>query len=79
MKRLIRVRRNGFTGKLALDGPKWATAVAGCVTIHNSVGLLVNWRAFWVGAHYSKTDKRLCLNLIPCVTLWWTKPGGRLP
>lgn len=42
-------------------------------------GLLVNWRALWVGAHYSKHDKRLCLNLLPCVTLWWTKPGGKLP
>ncbi|QHJ82054.1 MAG: hypothetical protein [Bacteriophage sp.] len=45
----------------------------------NHIGLLVNWRALWVGAHYSKHDKRLCLNLLPCVTLWWTKPGGRLP
>lgn len=45
----------------------------------NNVGLLFNWRAFWVGGHYSKKDKRLCINLVPCLTLWWAKPGGKLP
>lgn len=42
-------------------------------------GLLVNWRALWIGTHYSKHDKRLCLNLLPCITLWWARPGGKLP
>lgn len=42
-------------------------------------GLLFNWNALWVGAHYSKRDKRLCINLVPCLTLWWAKPGGVLP
>lgn len=42
-------------------------------------GLLVNWRAAWVGAHYSKQDKRLCVNLLPFVTIWWAQPGGRCP
>lgn len=46
---------------------------------YHCFGLMVNWRALWVGAHYSKHDKRLCLNLLPCVTLWWTRPGGKLP
>lgn len=42
-------------------------------------GLLFNSRAWWVGAHYSKHDKRLCVNLIPCFTVWVTLPGGMLP
>lgn len=79
MKRLFRFKQNGYTQKIEVDGRRWCEAVAGRKTVAHSVGLLVNWRAFWVGAHYSKTDKRLCLNLLPCVTLWWTKPDGRLP
>lgn len=46
---------------------------------YHCVGLLVNWRALWVGAHYSTAHKRLCVNLLPCVTLWWTRPGGQMP
>jgi len=42
-------------------------------------GLLVNPSALWLGAHYSPGHKRWCINLLPCVTLWWTKPGGQLP
>lgn len=46
---------------------------------YHSAGLLVNWRAFWVGAHYSAKDRRLCVNLLPCITLWWARPGGYRP
>jgi len=46
---------------------------------YHCFGLLVNWRALWVGAHYSPAHKRLCVNLLPGVTLWWTRPGGQLP
>ena len=42
-------------------------------------GLLFNSRAWWVGAHYSKQHKRLCVNLIPCYTIWVAFPGGKLP
>lgn len=42
-------------------------------------GLLLNWRAFWLGWHYSEHHKRLCINLLPCVTVWWAQPGGQLP
>ena len=42
-------------------------------------GVLVNWKALWVGAHYSKSDQRLCVNPVPCVTIWVCKPYGKLP
>lgn len=42
-------------------------------------GLIVNWRSLWVGAHWSTFNKRLCVNLIPCVTLWVTAKGGNVP
>lgn len=48
-------------------------------TKKHKVGVLLNWHAGWIGWHYSEHHKRLCINLIPCVTLWWTKPGGTLP
>lgn len=42
-------------------------------------GLIFNGGAWWVGAHYSKQNHRLCVNLIPCFTIWVTFPGGTLP
>lgn len=47
--------------------------------MYHCVGLLLNKNALWVGAHYSPAHKRLCINVLPGVTLWWTKPGGMLP
>jgi hypothetical protein len=41
-------------------------------------GMLINWRAWWVGAHWSSTNRRLCLNLVPCLTLRATLPGGKV-
>jgi hypothetical protein len=46
---------------------------------YHTFGLLLNLSSMWIGAHYSPAHKRLCVNLLPCVTLWWTKPGGQLP
>lgn len=43
------------------------------------VGLLINRHAWWIGAHYSTGNARLCVNLVPCVTVWWTRPGGITP
>jgi len=42
-------------------------------------GLIVRLASFWVGAHWSPYNRRLCVNLIPCVTLWVTLPGGNTP
>jgi hypothetical protein len=42
-------------------------------------GLLFRWASAWVGVHYSDYNRRFCINLIPCVTLWVTLPGGNTP
>ncbi len=42
-------------------------------------GMLINSASLWIGAHWRSHNKRLCLNLIPCVTLWITLPGGNTP
>lgn len=42
-------------------------------------GWLVRKESLWVGVHYSEYNKRFCINLIPCVTLWITQPGGKAP
>lgn len=39
-------------------------------------GYLFRKESFWIGLHYSKECKIYCLNLIPCLTIWWTKKGG---
>lgn len=42
-------------------------------------GVKLQSSAWWIGAHYSKHNLRWCINLIPCVTVWITKPGGKTP
>jgi hypothetical protein len=42
-------------------------------------GLVLNWRAAWVGAHWGIYNRRLCINLLPFVTVWVTFPGGQEP
>lgn len=43
------------------------------------VGLLFNPNGVWIGAHWSDTNRRLCVNLLPCLTLWLVLDGGREP
>jgi len=45
----------------------------------HSFGGLIQPGGLWIGAHYSKTERRWCLNLLPCLTLYWVRPGGFLP
>lgn len=42
-------------------------------------GILCRWQSWWVGAHWSPYNKRLCVNLIPLVTVWFTVKGGVTP
>jgi hypothetical protein len=42
-------------------------------------GFLLRLPSFWVGVHWSSFDRRFCINLLPCVTLWITLPGGHIP
>lgn len=43
------------------------------------VGVITRLGSFWIGFHWSPHNKRLCINLIPCVTLWVTLEGGNTP
>lgn len=42
-------------------------------------GILFNPASLWVGLHWSAFNRRFCINLIPCVTLWVTLKGGKTP
>lgn len=42
-------------------------------------GLLFRLGSFWIGAHWSEYNRRICINLVPCVTLWVCLPGGITP
>ena len=42
-------------------------------------GFLFRWGSAWVGAHYSKHNRRWCVNPLPFVTFWVTLPGGKTP
>jgi len=42
-------------------------------------GVLFRPGSLWVGAHWSRYNRRLCVNLVPCVTIWFTLKGGVNP
>lgn len=42
-------------------------------------GILYRLNSIWIGVHYSPHNKRYCINLLPFVTIWIIKPGGRTP
>lgn len=35
--------------------------------------------AFWIGAHYSSDTKRLCIQLVPFLTVCFVFEGGQVP
>ncbi|MDR6455474.1 hypothetical protein [Variovorax paradoxus] len=43
------------------------------------IGLLFQQGGLWIGAHWSSYERRWCVNLLPCVTIWIMLPGGRPP
>jgi hypothetical protein len=42
-------------------------------------GILVRAGSLWVGAHYSRSNRRWCVNLLPCVTFYIVLAGGVAP
>lgn len=42
-------------------------------------GWLFNKSAWWIGVHYSPYNRRFCINLVPCVTFWFTLRCGKAP
>jgi len=43
------------------------------------IGALFNPYGFWIGAHYSAYNKRLCINVLPMLTVWIVFKGGVRP
>ena len=43
------------------------------------IGLLVRAGSCWVGIHWSGHNRRLCINLLPMVTLYLVLAGGVSP
>jgi len=39
-------------------------------------GVRFRWGSAWIGAHWSPHNKRLCINVIPCVRIWIVGAGG---
>lgn len=42
-------------------------------------GILYRMGSLWIGVHWSGANRRWCINLLPCVTVWIVLPGGREP
>lgn len=65
------------------DAQTWADegnkVVAYALSRRWRFGVLVRKESAWIGVHYSPYNKRWCINLVPFVTVWITKPGGNAP
>jgi hypothetical protein len=57
----------------------WDAATEALRLRKTAMGILFRWGSCWVGAHYSTKQKRLCVNLIPFVTIWVAFKGGFRP
>jgi hypothetical protein len=42
-------------------------------------GVIFQPGALWIGAHYSRLNRRWCINVLPCLTVWFTLRGGKVP
>lgn len=42
-------------------------------------GIIFRLGSFWVGVHWSPYNRRWCINLVPCVTFWIARKGGKTP
>jgi len=43
------------------------------------IHFLVRKGSLWVGAHWSRANRRWCINLIPCCTICIVLKGGQRP
>ena len=43
------------------------------------IGLLIRKGSLWIGAHWSPYNRRWCINLLPCLTIWVVMSGGNVP
>ncbi len=42
-------------------------------------GILIRPGSLWIGLHWSSYNRRICINLIPFVTIWITGRYGNAP
>jgi hypothetical protein len=46
---------------------------------NKNAGILISKASFWMGMHWSRYNKRICINLIPFFTVWFCYSGGVTP
>lgn len=65
-----------FVSLLATGVPMAAIAMP---SYGETWGVLFQRGGIWIGAQYSTYNKRWCINIIPCCTIWICKDGGTAP
>lgn len=71
IERLVQALRAGEVH--LVDGP------APERTTEWTTGFLFRWASPWMGSHWSRGNKRLCVNFLPFCTFWVCRPGGFVP
>jgi hypothetical protein len=58
----------------------WSGDLHKCKVVNKvTIGILFRLTAAWIGVHYSKRERRTCINPVPFVTIWIATKGGRRP
>jgi hypothetical protein len=73
------VRHDFYTREMAQREMGYAKGLLYSTAPRFRIGLRFRLGSFWIGFHWSPANRRLCINLIPCVTVWIVAPGGVLP
>lgn len=42
-------------------------------------GIIYRLGSLWMGVHWSEYNRRVCINPLPCITIWITLKGGKTP
>ncbi len=48
-------------------------------TAKPKLGVKLSWKSAWCGVHYSPFNKRVGINFVPFVTVYYVWKGGLLP
>lgn len=68
-----------YTRGMAQREKEYARSASDAAPSRFRMGIIFRWGSLWVGAHWSPANRRLCINLVPCVTVWVIGAGGVAP
>ena len=67
------------TTRYTVDRKSGELIVASVALPTYTFGAIFQPTGAWIGVHYSRHNRRFCVNPLPCLTFYLTLPGGVNP